>query len=167
MSKNDIIINIRIVFFTAAKSKTLIIYTADYLEIFGKSAEFRSHELTRHENTSSIFRRSRIIRQRQRFITKSKISRQTKFFMRSPLALVSALQRDLLSVESKSNGGIPRQGPQGPGVLTVHGIHLFLYSAARNGYLLYPLFALTLSISACFHPFPTVWRFSCSLSRSV
>lgn len=33
--------------------------------------------------------------QRQRFITKSKISRQRKFFARSSLALVSALQCDL------------------------------------------------------------------------
>lgn len=77
----------------------------------------------------------------------------------------------IYSVESKSSGEVSWQRPQGPGIPTAHGIRLFLYSRvslARNGYLLYPLFTLTLSISACLHLFPsTVPRFSRSFVLSV
>lgn len=62
----------------------------------------------------------------------------------------------IYSVESKSSGEVPWQWPQGPGIPTAHGIRLFLYSRAPlawNGYLLYPPFTLTLSISVCLYLF--------------
>lgn len=62
------------------------------------------------------------------------------------------------------------KGPEDLGVLTVRGIHLFLYFhayLARNSYLLYPLFTLAFSISIPFRLFNAFLVHSTGLYRTV